>query len=172
MTPLRVAAAVIRHGDAFLLVEQQGPDDDGTSWALPGGRVLPDEPIIAALYREVREETGLRVTAVGQLAWAVEVRSNQQPDIHALVYEAEVGEGIPQPEDPDGFIVSARFVDRLEAARLIEATVPWRSMSEPLLAYLRGTAGPGANWFYRTGDGGVELLELALAPGFERPKLL
>lgn len=172
MTPLRIAAAVIRRGDSILLVEQQGPDDSAPSWALPGGRVMPEEPIIAALYREVREETGLRVISAGQLAWAVEVRSHEQPDVHALVYEAEVGEGAPKPEDPDDFIISARFVDRQEAARLVEATVPWRSMSEPLLAYLRGTAGPGANWFYRTGDGGIELLELALAPGFERPTLL
>lgn len=168
MTPIRVAAAVVRRDDTILLVRQQGPEPAAPNWALPGGRVLPEEPIVAALYRELREETGLRVTSVGRLAWAVEVRSLHQPDILALVYEAVVSSGDPRPDDPDGFVTEARFVDSADAALLIEATLPWRSMSEPLLAYLRGSAEPGTNWFYRTVRGDVELLELALPPGSER----
>jgi 8-oxo-dGTP diphosphatase len=165
---MRVAAAVIRRDGQILLVKLQGPDHDAASWALPGGRVLPDEPIIAALYREVREETGLRVTAVGRLLWAVEVRSQNQPDVQALVYEASVDRFELLPADPDGFVLEARFVGFAEADRLIASTLPWRSMSEPLLAFLRGTAVPGTNWFYRTGEDEVEVLELALAPGDHR----
>ena len=69
---LVIVAAIIRRGDEILLVEQQGKDDPAPSWALPGGRVEPGELFHDALTREVREETGLTVAAIGQLAYLVQ----------------------------------------------------------------------------------------------------
>jgi 8-oxo-dGTP pyrophosphatase MutT (NUDIX family) len=67
---MRVGAnAVIIRDDAILLVEFGG------AWRrhfnLPGGGIEPDEPIIAGLQREVREETCAEVE-VGPLLLALE----------------------------------------------------------------------------------------------------
>lgn len=62
---LRTAvAAAITDGGAVLLVRRANPPSPG-AWALPGGRVEADEPLEAALRREVLEETGLVVRIGG-----------------------------------------------------------------------------------------------------------
>lgn len=63
--------AVIRDGEGrLLLIRRTRPPAAGT-WSLPGGRVEHGEDDIAALTREVREETGLDV-AVAELVGTVE----------------------------------------------------------------------------------------------------
>lgn len=62
--------AVIMDGDRLLVVQRQDPPHAGR-WAVPGGRVEPGEPLVAAVAREVREETGLEVE-VGDVAWVGE----------------------------------------------------------------------------------------------------
>lgn len=58
------AGAIIRQGDAVLLVRHEKP---GRSyWLLPGGGVEFGESLAAALVREVVEETGLEVV-IGDL---------------------------------------------------------------------------------------------------------
>lgn len=56
--PRRVGTtALIERDGAFLLERRR---DDG-SWGFVGGRVHDDETVLAALHREVLEETGLRI---------------------------------------------------------------------------------------------------------------
>ncbi len=52
---------LIRAGDQILLQDRQKTDWRG--YALPGGHVEPGESIVEAVIREVREETGLTVSA-------------------------------------------------------------------------------------------------------------
>ena len=47
----------------------QHPDRPGDFWLLPGGGVKPSEHRLAALRREVWEETGLTVSGVPRLVW-------------------------------------------------------------------------------------------------------
>ncbi len=63
-----IAVALIRQDDAVLLVQQQGPHDAASSWALPGGVAEHGELCTEALVREVREETGLEIQQIGQVA--------------------------------------------------------------------------------------------------------
>ncbi|WP_126600172.1 NUDIX domain-containing protein [Dictyobacter aurantiacus] len=63
--------ALIRRNDHFLLVKQRGPEE--LSWWLPGGVVEPGEELVAALRRELLEETGLQLAGTPQLAFVVQL---------------------------------------------------------------------------------------------------
>jgi ADP-ribose pyrophosphatase YjhB (NUDIX family) len=153
--PMMIVAAIIRRGDEILLVEQQGKDDPVSSWALPGGRVEPGELLIEALAREAREETGLTVAAIGQLAYLVQAESDHRTLV--LMFEVNHWSGEIRVNDPDGYILQARFVAQSDAIALLEK-LPLRHMHEPLVTYLRGEAKPGAMWFYRRQVNGNDIL--------------
>ena len=156
-----IVAALIRRDDgAILLVRQQGPDDPKPNWALPGGLVEPGELLDEALTREVREETGLDVASIGPLLY---VAQSHNPTGHlrgdwldrpagyaatAFVFATRARAGELTVADPDAFVSAALFVPPLEAIALLEAH-PLRVMREPVVAYLRGEAAPGAVWLYR-----------------------
>lgn len=156
-----IAAAVIQRSEEILLVEQQGPGDTVSAWALPGGRTEPGELLHEALIREVREETGLNITELGDLLYLVQTDNPNKQQIMenagpgdgylatAAVFEVAAWEGVLQSADPDNFILDVRFWPIPKAITLIEQTLHFRIMREPLLAYLRGEASPGSTWFYR-----------------------
>jgi 8-oxo-dGTP diphosphatase len=60
-----VVGAVIRHGDGVLLLRRPEDDFMGGIFELPSGKVEAQEPLDAALIREVKEETGLSVSRIG-----------------------------------------------------------------------------------------------------------
>ena len=53
--------AIITDGERILLIKR-GHEPEAGRWSLPGGRIEPGESDQQALVREVREETGLKVT--------------------------------------------------------------------------------------------------------------
>lgn len=59
-----VVGAVIKQGEKFLLLERVPSDFMGGLVELPSGTVDTGEHLLAALRREVEEETGLRVKSV------------------------------------------------------------------------------------------------------------
>ncbi len=63
-------------------------------WELPGGRAAPGEPDAAALVREIREETGLRVEP---LALVGEYRRSGFASHRARVYRCRVVDGVVRP---------------------------------------------------------------------------
>ena len=66
-----VGAVIARPGPRVLLIQRAQAPLAG-HWTLSGGKVRGGETIAAALEREVREETGLRVVA-GELVQVVEL---------------------------------------------------------------------------------------------------
>ena len=79
--------AVIQEGGRILLVQRGKPPAEGR-WAVPGGRVEPEETIREAVAREALEDTGLHVE-VGELVWTGRVRGSEHDyllfDFHARV---------------------------------------------------------------------------------------
>jgi 8-oxo-dGTP diphosphatase len=60
----------IQSGTVLMIHKMTGPEPD--CWDLPGGGLQPGEPMIQALKREIREETGLSDVSVGNVLTLVE----------------------------------------------------------------------------------------------------
>ena len=58
--PRRVGVTALVERDEAILVERRA-DNDADEWAFIGGGLRDDESILAALHREVREETGFEI---------------------------------------------------------------------------------------------------------------
>jgi len=169
-TSHEIVAALIRRDDGtILLVRQQGPDDPEPKWALPGGVVEPGELLDEALTREVREETGLDVAAIGPLLYVAQFHNSNghlrgdwsdRPagySATAFTFAASVRPGAITVADPDAFVSAARFVPLPEAIALLDAH-PLRVMREPVVAYLRGEVAPTTVWLYRRQPDGTDAL--------------
>src|ERR1700741_4146159 len=61
--PVPAVIAVVVRDRRFLLVRRANPPDRGR-WGFPGGRIEPGETVIAAVRREVREETAVTVEPI------------------------------------------------------------------------------------------------------------
>lgn len=70
--------------------------EDTPHWDIPGGRINPEEPLLAALAREIKEETGLEVDSLPELQAAQDIFV-PHADLHVvrLTYSAR-GEGEPR----------------------------------------------------------------------------
>ncbi|MGI5167570.1 NUDIX hydrolase [Spirillospora sp. CA-253888] len=78
---VRCVGGIARDGAGRLLLIKRGNPPAAGTWSIPGGRVEPGEADAAAVIREMREETGLRV-AVGPLVGTVD-----RPGAAGVVYE-------------------------------------------------------------------------------------
>jgi ADP-ribose pyrophosphatase YjhB (NUDIX family) len=139
-----IVSAVVRREGRLLLVEQQGPGEDGPSWMLPGGRVEGGETLVAALGRELAEETRLTLTGTPHIAFVVELVAGG--DRYTAFSFACDAEGEPAPDDPDGLVRAAAWVEPTEAfARL--RCVEWYDCV-PLERFLSGEAATGAMYSF------------------------
>jgi 8-oxo-dGTP diphosphatase len=86
---VRAVGAVITRADGLLLLIKRGNEPGRGLWSLPGGRVEPGETDVAAVAREVQEETGL-VVAVGGLAGRVQRGRYDISDYFATVVSGEL----------------------------------------------------------------------------------
>lgn len=136
MTPfLGAGAVVLNSDDAILLVIETGEKKHGR-WSLPAGKVEPGESSVAAMCREVLEETGVTVEPVDLLGTYHSVRTSEGLYGVNLVFRADVasGELTPSTEHPE-----VRFVSRTEiAAMLADGVFRSGELMEAVLADLDG----------------------------------
>lgn len=69
---IRVAAAVIRQGERYLLAKRPAHKAQGGFWEFPGGKIEKGETAQTALARELVEELDARAVTVGALVGASE----------------------------------------------------------------------------------------------------
>jgi 8-oxo-dGTP diphosphatase len=142
------AAILLDKQNRVLLVGNDWQGLGKVRWTLPGGVVERGESTIDALSREVLEETGLAITQVHELAYAVHVEDQRRNDrAISFAFVADY-DGLLNPRDPDGFIVEARFVPVDEVRRI----VPLAPLREPLIHYLSDRIA-GRFYTYASWDG-------------------
>jgi len=144
-----VAAAILLDSSGrVLLVGNDWQGYGHVRYTLPGGVVERGESTLDALSREVKEETGLSLTRITHLGYAVhveDVRRNDRAVSFAFLAEYD---GLLNPRDPDGFIVEARFFPVEE----VEAIIPIPPLREPLVRYLKERV-PGKFYSFGGWDG-------------------
>ncbi len=86
---IRCVGAVITRPDGQLLLIKRGNEPGRGLWSLPGGRIEPGESDVAAVAREVEEETGLTVH-VGPLAGRVQRGRYDIADYFATVISGDL----------------------------------------------------------------------------------
>ncbi len=129
-----VAAAILLDSRGrVLLVGNDWQGFGHIRYTLPGGVVERGESTLDALSREVKEETGLNITHVEHLAYAVHVEDVRRNDRAVSFAFLAQYDGLLNPRDPDGFIVEARFFPVEE----VEELIPIPPLKEPLTNYLR-----------------------------------
>jgi 8-oxo-dGTP diphosphatase len=135
-----VAAGLIGGPDGMVLVQNRRRDGS-LDWSPPGGviEIHEGESITDGLTREVREETGLSVTAWDGPVYDVEVEAEGLGwQLRAETFVARAWEGTLEVDDPDGIVVDARFATPAEWVDLLGSAHPW--VREPIEAWLSGVA--------------------------------
>lgn len=124
---VRCVGAVVHAPDGRLLLVQRGREPAVGQWSIPGGKVEPDESDIAAVHREVLEETGLDVV-VGTLVGTV---TRPAPggavfEIHDYLCTAEAGTLQPGDDAADArWCTSADLAALPLVEGLVEALGEW-----------------------------------------------
>lgn len=147
-----VAAAILLDPRGrVLLVGNDWQGFGHVRYTLPGGVVERGESTLDALSREVKEETGLNITRIEHLAYSVHVEDVRRNDRALSFAFVATYDGLLNPNDPDGFIVEARFFPVDE----VEKMIPIPPIREPLANYLRdGRAGRFYSYAGWDGRGG------------------
>ncbi len=133
MSDIHLATALVRRGNAMLLVASRYPNHAQTLWNMPGGRQQAGELLAQTVVRELREETGMRGT-VRELCY---VSESYDGAMHFTNFTFSVdAAGEPNvPRVPGDHVEEAAWVTIDEVPRRIAVAV----VREPLLAFLRGT---------------------------------
>lgn len=151
-TSVMTVAAVVRRGGQVLLVQEQ--TRDGLLWALPGGVVEPQELVHHAVAREVAEETGLTVDAIGGLAYLSQHLSPPSSGFDPLTafgFEVAMWSGEVTLSGVDEDVVAAEFVSPAEAVARLAANAFGPSV-EPARAYISGETVPGTVWMWEVDE--------------------
>jgi ADP-ribose pyrophosphatase YjhB (NUDIX family) len=115
---VEAVGAVVLRADGHVLVIRRGKPPSKGAWTLPGGHVEPGETREAAVEREVREETGLEVRAVLEVAVVPIDREGFAYAIHEYLCVPRRDEMPFVTLTPGDDADDARWVDTGDLARL------------------------------------------------------
>lgn len=133
--PLLVVAvaALIFHGDRLLCMRRSAWRDAGPGlWETLSGRVRPGEDPLAAMGREIVEESGLEVDLDPRPVTAYPAKRNEEPMMVIVYRGATLSDEVTLSDEHDAFawFTADEFADRSPLAPLVAAarqalTLPW-----------------------------------------------
>lgn len=85
-----VVGGIVQDGDYVLLLRRLADDFMGGIYELPSGKVDPDEPLDAALVREIKEETGLDVATIGAYLGSFDYESGSGKKSRQFTFAVDV----------------------------------------------------------------------------------
>jgi len=143
----KVAGGLITSDAGTLLVANRRRDGR-VDWTTPGGVVDTGETSLAALSREVREETGLAVSRWIRLCWTTEVEFIDL-EMHLLVevHLADEYDGSLVVDDPDGIVIEAHFLGPDAIDDRLATSPPW--VAEPMRAWMQAPWDETRHFGYR-----------------------
>ena len=174
MQAFTVASGIVIEDHRLLLVQNQRKNGS-LDWSPPGGVVDPGEQVLAALTREVDEETSLKVSGWSSRFYAVEAEfARREITLRAEVYRAEMFSGSLEIDDPDEVVVDGGWVDLTQATELLDESPRW--VGEPLrhaIGALFANGDPSesappaepATWRYRIEEAPIDSQEMREAHG-------
>jgi len=107
-----IAAAARTPDGRWLLIRRS----DTGGWALPGGTLEWGETLRSALERELKEETGASLRALGRLV-GVYSGAERDPRFHAVTIVVEASVGMPAAAENPAEIVEVRAFTDAELPR-------------------------------------------------------
>lgn len=143
-------AGGIVEGPQGLLLVQNRRRDGTLDWTTPGGviEVADGESVLDGLTREVREETGITVTAWEGPVYEVDaVAVDMGWHLRVEAHRATAFEGEIVVDDVDGIVVDARWVDVGACAPHLDGCPLW--VREPLTAWLAERFTASRSYRYR-----------------------
>jgi 8-oxo-dGTP diphosphatase len=159
-----VGGAVIENPAGDLLLVRNRRRDGSHDWSTPGGVIDEGETLIEGLTREVNEETGLTVVEWSGPIYRVEITA---PGLGWLLrveaWVAVAHQGDMTVDDPDGIVVEARYVPRLECTDVLAETAQW--VREPLLHWLDARGDGHAHGYHLAGRDRANLVVTRIAHG-------
>ncbi len=93
-----VKAIIKSSSDEYLLLRRSdllATDSSETSWDIPGGRINPDENLIDALKREIKEEVGYDIHSTPELIAAQDIFVTTK-DLHVVRLTYVIEENISE----------------------------------------------------------------------------
>jgi 8-oxo-dGTP diphosphatase len=138
--PVRVpcVGAVVRDEAGRLLMILRGHNPGKGLWSIPGGRIEPGETPEQAVIREVREETGLRVTC-GPLLGVAELAGLDGAIVDIRDYRAFLEPGSATVPEAGDDAADVRWVTDSEAATMDERGEITAGLLTTLLTWMRTT---------------------------------
>lgn len=127
--PKPTASAVVTRNGRALLARRARPPLAGY-WDLPGGFIEPDEDPIAAVRREVREETGLEIEVLDLLGIFPDRYGDAGEPTLNIHYLARAEAGEPRPADD---VAELRWFGPAE----LPETVAFANVARALAAWVR-----------------------------------
>ena len=118
----------------YLFLKRKKPygGDTVLKWDIPGGRIIPGEPIFTGLAREIMEEAGLTLIEVKATIAAQDILRVSDKHIVRVTVIATVEDGVPTPNQEEH--TDARWMSIEELKREHHDSLLDQVIDHPLLS--------------------------------------